>query len=227
MPSSRQPTVYLFDIDGTLLLTGGAGRRAIEAAFDHRTGRRDACSAFSFHGMTDRAIVRAGLLHIGAAVSEERIDELIASYLENLSIEVATSDGYRIMPGVLATLERLRGRPQCALGLGTGNVRRGAAIKLERGNLYSHFTFGGFGCDHEDRAELLRMGAERGAGQLGQPRAACRVVVIGDTILDVRAAQAIGAECIGVGTSGTPLEELQRAGATAVYADLIAADQSL
>jgi phosphoglycolate phosphatase-like HAD superfamily hydrolase len=125
-----------------------------------------------------------------------------------------------VLPGVPEILARLKERGGCAVGLGTGNIRRGAEIKLARGGLHQHFAFGGFGCDHEDRAELLRIGAERGAARLGRPRAACRVVVSGDTVRDVQAALAIGAACIGVGTGGIALAELLQAGATAVCADL-------
>jgi phosphoglycolate phosphatase-like HAD superfamily hydrolase len=177
--------------------------------------------------MTDRAIIRAGLQAIGEPVGEARIDLLITAYLESLGAEVAASSGYRVLPGVYDVVLQLRERPQCAVGLGTGNVRRGAELKLERADLNQYFDFGGFGCDHEDRAELLRIGAERGAARLGRPRSACRVVVIGDTVRDVMAALAIGAECIGVGTSGTALAELQRAGATAVCADLTTAGELL
>lgn len=215
-----RPTVYLFDIDGTLLATGGAGRRAMEAAFAAVTGRADACSGFSFAGMTDRAIARAGLLAVAQTVTAERIDALLCAYLQSLTAEVHASSGYKVLPGVAAILAQLQARAQCAIGLGTGNLRAGATIKLERGDLNRHFDFGGFGCDHEDRAELLRIGAERGAARLGRPRTSCRLVVIGDTVRDVAAALAIGADCIGVGTGGTTLEELQQAGAIAVYPDL-------
>jgi len=218
-----RPTVYLFDIDGTLLSTGGAGRRAMEAAFAALTGNRDACAGFSFAGMTDRAIARAGFLAVGESATAARIDALIAAYLQSLQAEVGASDGYRVLPGVTQVVAHLRQRSGCAIGLGTGNVRPGATVKLQRGGLAEHFDFGGFGCDHEDRAELLRIGAERGAGRLGHARAHCRVVVIGDTVRDVRAALAIGAECIAVGTSGTALGELREAGAISVHADLTTA----
>ena len=220
---TARPTVYLFDIDGTLLATGGAGRQAIDAAFGSLWGRQDACSAFSFAGMTDRAIARLGLLAIGETVTDERIDRVIAAYLQNLEAAVAVSSDYRVLPGVHELLAAVRERARGAVGLGTGNVQRGAAIKLQRGALGTYFDFGGYGCDHEDRAELLRIGAERGAARLGQPRASCRIVVIGDTLRDVSAALAIGAECIGVGTGGTALEELRRAGAVAVFPDLTTA----
>ena len=153
--TSQRPTVFLFDIDGTLLLTGGAGRRAIEAAFALHTGRADACSGFSFGGMTDRAIVRAGLLAVGAAVTDALIDAVIASYLTHLGSEIGQSAGYKVMPGVHETIAALRGHAHCAIGLGTGNVRGGAQIKLRRGELWEHFDFGGFGCDDEDRTQKV------------------------------------------------------------------------
>src|SRR5690606_10952728 len=101
----------------------------------------------------------------------------------------------------------------------TGNIREGARLKLERVAFFEPFRFGGFGCDHEDRAELIRIGAKRGAAQLGAPLAECRVVVIGDTPKDVAAARAIGAESIGVGTGSYRPDELLACGATYAFAD--------
>lgn len=218
--TSQRPTVFLFDIDGTLLLTGGAGRRAIEAAFALHTGHADACSGFSFGGMTDRAIVRAGLLAVGAAVTDALIDAVIASYLTHLGSEIGQSAGYKVMPGVHETIAALRVHAHCAIGLGTGNVRGGAQIKLRRGELWEHFNFGGFGCDDEDRTALLRIGAARGAARLGAQLADCRVVVIGDTLRDVAAAQGIDAECLAVETGGVSSSVLLEAGAHAAVRDL-------
>lgn len=215
-----RPTVFLFDIDGTLLLTGGAGRRAVEGAFGRVVGRPDACRSFSFGGMTDRAIARAGLLAIGETATTERIDAILAAYLELLEGEVTRSPRYQVMPGVLDAVATLRGRRDCAVGLGTGNLRSGAEIKLQRGDLWRLFDFGGFGCDDEDRTALLAIGAARGAQKLGASVKDCRVVVIGDTERDVAAAHGIGAECIAVGTGSVPLDVLRQAGATHVYADL-------
>src|SRR5436190_1500569 len=112
------PTILLFDIDGTLITTGGAGRRAIEHAFERHTGRRDACSGISFAGMTDRAIVRGGLLAIGRPADEAAIDALLAAYLEVLHDEVRTADGYRLNEGIEAALAAVCGRSGCAVGLG-------------------------------------------------------------------------------------------------------------
>jgi phosphoglycolate phosphatase-like HAD superfamily hydrolase len=107
-----------------------------------------------------------------------------------------------------------------AVGLGTGNLREGARIKLERAALAHHFTFGGFGCDHEHRPTIVRIGAERGAARLGRPLEACRVVVVGDTPRDVEAARAIGADSVTVETSGIAAAVLRAAGATHVFPDL-------
>jgi phosphoglycolate phosphatase-like HAD superfamily hydrolase len=213
-------TVLLFDIDGTLILTGGAGRRAMEGAFEDVTGRRDACSHFHFGGMTDRAIARQGLVAANHEPTPEAIDALLEAYIARLEREVTTSDKYEIMPGVTETLAWLAPLTGVAIGLGTGNIKRGAYTKLARGALHDAFAFGGFGCDHEDRAELLRVGASRGAAHLGASIESCRVVIIGDTPKDVSAALAIGAECIGVGTGGVDPAELSRLGAHHAFATL-------
>jgi len=215
----RRPTVLLFDIDGTLVTTGGAGRRAMERAFEAKTGLRSA-TEFPFAGMTDRAIVRSGLRAASHPDDEPHIDELIDTYLGYLEEEVARATVYEVYPGVVTAVKRALDAEATAVGLGTGNVRRGARIKLGRVDLADSFAFGGFGCDDEDRATLLRIGAERGAMQLGEELAHCRVVVIGDTPRDVAAALAIGAECVGVGTGGVEPDELRELGATAAFATL-------
>lgn len=218
-----RPTVLLFDIDGTLISTGGVGRRAIERAFEQRYGRAEALS-FSFGGMTDRAIVRDALASVrpeldGAALEAE-IDAVLASYLIALEEESRRATGFRVHSGVHEALDRARERARCAIGLGTGNVKRGAQIKLERVGLFESFRFGGFGCDHVLRSELLRIGARRGAEQLGVAPEQCRVVVIGDTVKDVQAAHAIGAECIAVATGASSVEALRGEAPRLVCADL-------
>ena len=216
------PAILLFDIDGTLLHAGGAGRRAVARVFGEHFARREVFDDVRFHGMTDRAIVRGGLARAGLAVDEAAIDAVCAAYLEALADEVPRSAGFRIMPGAAALLDALAGRSGLAIGLGTGNLREGARIKLEHAGLYHHFAFGGFGCDAEDRAALLRVGAERGARHLGADLGDCRIVVIGDTPKDVAAAQAIGAESLTVETSGFTAADLRAAGATWAFPDLTA-----
>jgi phosphoglycolate phosphatase-like HAD superfamily hydrolase len=222
-----RPTVLLFDIDGTLISTGGAGKRAVRralAAWGDRVKLPPAPAAgeFSYAGMTDRAIVRRGLLESGATPTEELIDELVDLYLDALAAEIsrAPDDAFRVLPGVEQVLDACAGRDGVALGLGTGNVARGARLKLEHVGLASRFEFGGYGCDAEDRAELVRTGASRGAARLGTALDACRVVVIGDTYRDVAAARAIGADCVAVATGPESLADLERHGPTFTFADL-------
>lgn len=221
MRTSR-PTVYLFDIDGTLLSTGGAGRRSMEGAFRDVHGAPGAAAIdFSFAGMTDRAIVRNGLAALQHhAPDGAAIDRVLDRYLLRLADEVVRATSYVVHPGVVGVLAWLESVPNVVLGLGTGNVKKGAYAKLARGSLDSTFAFGGFGCDAEDRTELLRVGAGRGADAIGVALTECRVVVIGDTPKDVAAAHGIGAECIGVGTGGFEPRALLALGAGAAFATL-------
>lgn len=214
------PTVLLFDIDGTLIATGGAGRRAMAGAFRELYAKEDVFEGFSFAGMTDRAIVRHGLVAAVGACDEAAIDRALDVYVAHLHRELEKRDGYRVFPGVHDVLARVRGHERVAVGLGTGNVKRGAYAKLTPGDLTAHFSFGGFGCDAEDRAEVLRSGARRGAASLGVPFDECRVVVIGDTPKDVAAAKVLGAECVGVGTGGFDPNDLLELGATCAFATL-------
>jgi phosphoglycolate phosphatase len=218
-----RPTVLLFDIDGTLVTTGGVGRRAVERAFQRAHGRADACSLIRFDGMTDRSITRLGLEAIGVNPTDVAIEALLDIYLGELQAELllSTPETYRVHVGVPEALAAASARGML-LGLGTGNLERGARLKLEHVGLYHHFDFGGFGSDHELRVELIRTGAERGAQRLGLPVSACRVVVIGDTPKDIDAARGIGAESIGVGTASFSAEQLRQHGATHAFDDLLA-----
>lgn len=215
-----RPTVLLFDIDGTLVSTGGAGRRAMIAAFVELYGRPDVFDGTSFAGMTDRAIVRHGVVAARGECDERAIDVGIDTYLVHLARELACADAYRVLPGVLDVVKTASAAARVAVGLGTGNVRRGAYAKLARGGLEAVFAFGGFGCDAEDRVALLRAGAQRGAERLGVAVEACRVVVIGDTPKDVAAAQGLGADCVGVGTGGFAPAKLVELGARCAFATL-------
>ena len=221
MRTSR-PTVLLFDIDGTLITSGGAGRRAMERAFETLHGSREACR-FRFDGMTDLQIARQTLVTLGVEPTREAMDESIRYYLRFLVEEIERTDhaAYRLHEGVTQALAAARSRG-CGIGLGTGNVQEGARLKLERVGVFGEFAFGGFGSDAEDRTQLLRHGAERGARHLGVSLDACRVVVIGDTPKDVAAAQGIFAECIGVGTGSFTPEELRASGANHAFASLSA-----
>jgi phosphoglycolate phosphatase len=215
-----RPTVLLFDIDGTLVTTGGAGRRAMQRGFSSIHGNPEAL-AFPLDGLTDRLIVRRGLRTVGVEPTDAAIEEVLAAYLEVLAEEIVKvpEERYRVHVGMREAVHAGRERG-AAVGLGTGNVLHGARLKLSRVGLFEHFDFGGYGSDAEDRAEVIRIGADRGASALGLPRSACRVVIIGDTPKDVAAAQAIGAECIGVATGSYTAASLLESGADRAFDDL-------
>jgi len=214
--------VLLFDIDGTLVHGDGAGRRALEDAFADVLGDASPLATFSFAGMTDPAIVRAGLRAraIDPGRHPELIEAVLAGYLARLPATIAATPRFRLHVGVADLLAAIADHPALAIGLGTGNLERGAQHKLEPLGIWERFGFGGYASDSEDRAALLEVGAQRGAARLGTPRERCRVIVIGDTPLDVAAAQAIGAECLGVATSVFAAADLRAAGATVVVDDL-------
>jgi phosphoglycolate phosphatase-like HAD superfamily hydrolase len=170
--------------------------------------------------MTDRGIARLGLEAAQREHADELVDQLLDAYVNALKDELARGTPYQVMPNVRELVAELGRELHVGIGLGTGNLKRGAEAKLRYGGLWELFAFGGFGCDHEDRTELLRVGAERGARALGVPREQCRVVVVGDTVRDVAAAHGIGAACIGVETGGVSAETLRAAGADVVFHDL-------
>jgi phosphoglycolate phosphatase len=218
-----RPTVLLFDVDGTLVTTCGAGRRAVERAFELRHGTKDVL-AFSFGGMTDKAIVRNALLALGLSFADEaalaaEMEATLAFYLTVLAEEVSRTP-IRIHDGMERALDMADTRRDVALGLGTGNIRKGAEIKLGCVGIYHRFSFGGFGDDSIHRPTLLATGARRGAEKLGIPIEDCRIVVIGDTPKDVAAAKAIGAYSIAVATGMHDLTELNACEPTAAFATL-------
>lgn len=206
------PFVALFDIDGTLIDAGGAGRASMERAFLEVGGKKE-LGHFPYGGMTDVAIARQGLAQVGKD-TDEHITTLVARYLHHLEREIETSERFRVHEGVVALLDLLDGVAHAAVGLGTGNVVRGAELKLKRGGLWHRFNFGGYGSDHEHRDKLLAAGAARGRARLGVADAP--VIVIGDTPKDVAAAKAIGATTIAVATGHYDAATLEATGAELV-----------
>lgn len=207
-------TILLFDVDGTLVTTCGAGRRAVERTFELRFGMKDVLS-FSFAGMTDKAIVRTALRSMGQDYSsgealEREIEATLAFYLGVLENEITNNPNIRIHAGMLEAMDMADARAaNVGLGLGTGNIKRGAQIKLDKVGIFHRFAFGGFGDDSIDRPAILMAGARRGAEHLNVPLERCRIVVIGDTPKDISAAKEIGAESIAVATGLHDLAELR------------------
>jgi phosphoglycolate phosphatase-like HAD superfamily hydrolase len=200
--------LLLFDVDGTLLLTGGAGARALDRAFLAHHGIDGAMRGIAAGGKTDPVIVEEMYRQtLGRTPTAAEVDGLLETYLGFLDEEVARAAGYRLMPQVPEALARLEAEGHL-LGLATGNVERGARIKLGRGGLSSRFSFGGFGCDSPRRAELVARAYERGQRRGGRAFAPDETYVIGDTPLDVAAARAVGLRAVAVATGSFTLEAL-------------------
>jgi len=147
------------------------------------------------------------------------LDQILAAYVEFLPEEVEQSTQYKVLPGVLSFLQEFHRRPDLVFGLATGNVERGARIKLARGNLNSFFAFGGYGSDAESRTELVRCAAENGARHAGHAIEPQDVFVIGDTPRDIDAGREAGFQTVGVATSDYSIEQLRAAGADLILSD--------
>jgi phosphoglycolate phosphatase-like HAD superfamily hydrolase len=213
----RNGTVaVLFDVDGTLISTGGAGAVAWRLAFEHLYGIPADIGTFTDAGMTDPEVGRLTFVNvIGREPSAGELRRVMWKRLDFLPEAVAASDGYCVLAGVELALARLA-RDGYLLGLTTGGVEAAARIKLERAGLNRWFSFGGYGSDSADRAELTRLAVER-AGLAHDPG---RCAVVGDTPLDIAAAHAAGALAIGVATGSFGAGELRAAGADHVLASL-------
>jgi phosphoglycolate phosphatase len=214
MPSGTQ-TLILFDIDGTLIQSGRAGLRGMNAAFWRLHGRESALDGVPIAGRTDRAIVADVLRLLGVDPTDHHVHRLREAYLEDLRFEIGrpVDAPSGILPGVEALLAALDTRPEFGVGLLTGNFAGGAAIKLGHFGLWERFRFGAFGDAHADRRDLVPVALEAAAMTGLRVASADRVVVIGDTPLDVDCARAHGARALGVATGPFGREELVEAGA--------------
>ena len=210
----------LFDIDGTLITTGGAGGEAWKRAFVELYGNPLDIREVTESGMTDPEVGRVALQNIlGRDARPRELAAAMGHYLRHLSAAIDESDGYRVMPGVEELLERLVDAGHL-LGLTTGNVEAAAHIKLHRGRLNRFFSFGGYGSDSDDRGEITRIALKRATLVYGDDVSAGRAIVVGDTPRDVEGAHAAGIECVGVATGHYTVEQLREAGADAAIGSL-------
>jgi phosphoglycolate phosphatase-like HAD superfamily hydrolase len=212
MPESLIMRLVLFDIDGTLILTGGAGMRAFYRAM-HDIFHVDAGhTAFRPDGKTDPLIAKELLAGFGmenqwCGKTREALFAKYLKYLEDEMCRAKEQGSIRVLPGVVDLLEKLSGQSDFCVGLVTGNLEKGAHIKLGWAGLSQYFRFGGYGSDSEDRTELIRLGIQRGT-QAVAPAPVDEVFVIGDTPLDIDHGRAAGARVIAVASSGYNLDEL-------------------
>jgi phosphoglycolate phosphatase len=215
-----RPRAILFDIDGTLISSGGAGGVAWRRAFEDLYGIPADIGKYTDAGMTDPEVGRLTFTNvIGREPTADEMAALIAKRTAHLPQAVAESKGYKVLDGVTETLERLT-EAGLLLGLTTGGVEAAAHIKLARGDLNKYFPFGGYGSDSSDRTELTSKAIERAGVILGEPVDPDRVLVVGDTPLDLDAAHAAGAVAVGVASGSFDEDQLRAAGADYVLASL-------
>ena len=204
MPAKR---LLLWDIDGTLISTGAAGQQAIVRATAERFGGRGDLDGVEIAGRTDPGIAQQILKKYGAPVTDENVRSFLGDYLRLLAEELPQRQG-RVMPGVLELLERTAQRPDTTLGLLTGNLERGAKLKLEHYGLWHFFSFGAFSDDHHDRNELGAFALSRALEGTGIKFARSQVDVIGDTGHDMACGKAMGARTVAVATGSWSREQL-------------------
>jgi phosphoglycolate phosphatase-like HAD superfamily hydrolase len=203
----------LFDIDGTLLHTGGAGAIAWQRAFAELYDVEANIAEHTHAGMTDPEITEIVFREvIGREGTEAERAQAIAAYLRHLEEAVAESDGYRVMPGIEELLPRLT-EQGVLLGIVTGNIEAAAHVKLARGDLNRYFAFGGYGSDSRDRTELTRKALERGAELAGGAIDSSAAIAVGDTPRDVIAGHGAGIRVVGVATGSYTVEQLRNEGA--------------
>lgn len=194
--------LVLFDIDGTLLREGIAPKIAFARALRETYATSGPVGTFRFAGMTDPECVTEIMRQAGVSddVIHQRRDECLRRYVAYLEEEMPNHDGARLYPGVRELLERLNKLDEVLVGLLTGNVLRGAQLKLRRWNLEPYFRFGAFGDDHENRSVLASIALEKARALAGRAFTGAETTVIGDTPKDVACARAIGARAVVVAT---------------------------
>ncbi len=224
--SKRPMKVVLFDIDGTLLRSDGAGRRAMEAALLATFGSTGS-AAYRYDGKTDRLIVRESMRAEGFddAVIDARMDAVLDAYVAGLHANLAGTGGDAArayaLPGIPPLLDAIESQDDLVLGLLTGNIVVGAAAKLRAVSIEpGRFRVGAFGSDHEDRPMLPAVARARASALLGYEVPGDRLVIVGDTPADVQCGLGIGARAIAVATGGYGLDELRSHEPCASFADL-------
>jgi phosphoglycolate phosphatase-like HAD superfamily hydrolase len=205
MPAKR---LLLFDIDGTLVNTGGAGVESLKMTMRNRFLAEDDLRDIEIAGKTDRAIIRDIFQKYRIDPTEGNITSFAREYIEGLSLCLSRTRG-RVLPGIQQLLERLKPQPHVVLALLTGNLQQGARLKLQHYGLWDFFEFGAFADDHHDRNELGAFARKRAQLRHGHDFDAADIDVIGDTNHDIACGKAFGARTIAVATGSWSWERLQ------------------
>jgi phosphoglycolate phosphatase len=219
MRSSNDRRLLLFDIDGTLITSGGAGEGAIQDAMRERFSIDEDLEGITLAGATDSLIARLLLEKHSLATTPENIAAFLEAYLHHLPKRMPQHRG-RLLPGIVALLEALKLREECTLALLTGNVERGAQIKLSHYGVWDYFEFGAFADDHHDRNELGHFAQARALERNGIEFSPHQICVIGDTPRDIECGKAIGARTAAIATGNYPLAALQKCEPDILFADL-------
>jgi phosphoglycolate phosphatase len=215
--------LLLFDIDGTLVNTGGAGVQSLKATLRNRFRAEDDLRDIEIAGKTDRAIIRDILRKYGVDRTEENITSFAREYIEGLPSCLSRTRG-RILPGIQQLLKRLKPQPHIVLALLTGNLQEGARLKLQHYGLWDFFEFGAFADDHHDRNELGAFARKRAQLRHGHEFDAADIDVIGDTNHDIACGKAFGARTIAVATGSWSRERLQGCTPDFLFDDLSGTD---
>ncbi len=212
--------MYLFDIDGTLLLSGGVGTKAINRLFDERFGVKVVMDQVSPSGKTDEIIFQeCAAAALARALTQAEFAEMIAAYIPLLIAGLASSPGFHLMPHVESCLDFLA-QHQPLLGIATGNVESAAAAKLDRAGLSERFHFGGYASDSPVRSELVAKAMERGSVVSERTLKPEEFVVVGDTVYDIEAGHACGTRVIAVATGHVSAVRLAAAKPDALFETL-------
>ncbi len=219
MNATSKPVVVLFDVDETLVHTGGSGARSWKVAFDQLYGVPADIGKHTSAGETDPEVARETFRGvIGREPSDDELDQIYVQYLLNLSEDILVSEGYRMLPGADQCLARL-GKAGVLLGLVSGAMEGAARTKLIPANLNRFFLFGAYGSDSPDRAELTGIAIEK-ARRLHTRLTSGQVFVVGDTPRDIEATRKAGAVSVGVASGHYSVADLTKAGADHVLSSL-------
>jgi phosphoglycolate phosphatase len=216
--------LLLFDIDGTLIHSAGAGVQSLRLALAERFEIEDDLRDIEIAGMTDSGIVLSILKKHKLATTNENVAAFLDSYVHFLSSELPRRAG-KLLPGVLELLEKVKARPNLVLALLTGNISRGAQLKLEHYGVWHFFEFGAFADDHHDRNELGSFARARAREKHGLMFDAAQIDVIGDTPRDIACGKAIGARTIAIATGTWPREKLSTHQPDFLFDDLANVDE--
>jgi len=205
--STAKTHLFLFDIDGTLIASGGAGEHSLKLAVRERFGADDSLRDVEIAGRTDRLITLNIFKKYGIEPTPEHMADFMDCYLGHLAAELPRKDG-RVLPGIIELLDALKARPHVALALLTGNLVRGAELKLTHYGMWHYFEFGAFADDHTERNRLGPVAQARALERHGIHFSPQRTFVIGDTPHDITCGRAINAKTVAIATGGFSREAL-------------------